>query len=156
MAAMIKVVPVAELANYIGQEFGPTDWVALTQDKIDQFAEVTLDKQFIHIDPVNAAKTPFGGTIAHGFLTLSMLAYFQTQANVIPAGTMMGVNYGLNKVRFLQPVKAGQRVRGRLKPLAFVNKAPGQILATYEMTVDIDGETKPALVAEMLAMFYVS
>ncbi len=155
MASMIKVVPVAELATYVGQEFGPTEWVALTQDKIDQFAEVTLDKQFIHIDPVNAAKTPFGGTIAHGFLTLSMLAYFQTQANVVPAGTMMGVNYGLNKVRFIQPVKAGQRVRGRLKPLSFFNKNPGQILATYEMTVGIDGELKPALVAEMLTMFYV-
>ncbi len=155
MASMIKVVPVAELADYVGHEFGPTEWVALTQEKIDQFAEVTLDKQFIHVDPVNAAKTPFGGTIAHGFLTLSMLAYFQTQANVVPAGTMMGVNYGLNKVRFIQPVKAGQRVRGRLKPLAFVNKNPGQILATYEMTVDIDSEPKPALVAETLTMFYV-
>ncbi len=153
---MIKVVPVAELADHVGQEFGPTDWVALTQDKIDQFAELTLDRQFIHVDPVKAATTPFGGTIAHGFFTLSLLAHFQGQANVIPAGTTMGVNYGLNKVRFLQPVKAGQRVRGRLKPLAFVDKAPKQILATYEITVEIEGETKPALVAEMLAMYYVS
>ena len=156
MAVMIKVVPVAALDQYVGQEFGPTDWVVLDQSRIDQFAEITLDKQFIHVDPARAAKTPFGGTIAHGFLTLSMLAYFQTQANVIPEGTQMGVNYGLNKVRFLQPVKSGQRVRGRLKPLSFVQKAAGQILASYEMTVEIDGETKPALVAEMLAMFYLA
>ena len=156
MAVMIKVVPVAALDQYLGQEFGPTDWVVLDQSRIDQFAEITLDKQFIHVDPARAAKTPFGGTIAHGFLTLSMLAYFQTQANVIPEGTQMGVNYGLNKVRFLQPVKSGQRVRGRLKPLSFVQKAAGQILASYEMTVEIDGETKPALVAEMLAMFYLA
>lgn len=156
MAVMIKVVPVAALDQYVGQEFGPTDWVVLDQSRIDQFAEITLDRQFIHVDPIKAAKTPFGGTIAHGFLTLSMLAYFQTQANVIPEGALMGVNYGLNKVRFLQPVKAGQRVRGRLKPLSFVHKTAGQILATYEMSVEIDGETKPALVAEMLAMFYVA
>lgn len=155
MTVDIKVVPVAELDKYIGREFGPTAWVELDQGKIDQFAHLTLDRQFIHIDPVNAKRTPFGGTIAHGFLTLSMLAYFQSQANVLPMGTMMGVNYGLNKVRFLQPVKSGQRVRGRLQPLSFVTKAPGQILATYEMSVEIEGESKPALVAETLTMFYV-
>lgn len=154
MTQNIMVVPVDQLDAYVGKEFGPTEWVDLTQDKINQFADLTLDRQFIHVDPINAKRTPFGGTIAHGFLTLSMLAYFQSQANVLPKGTVMGVNYGLNKVRFLQPVKSGQKVRGRLKPLSFVKKAPGQILATYEMSVEIEDVSKPALIAETLTMFY--
>lgn len=151
----IKIVPKDQLADYIGKELGPTDWVEMTQEKINTFADVTQDHQFIHIDEEAAKQTPFGGTIAHGFFTLSLLAYFQGQASIVPEGVAMAVNYGLNKVRFLQPVKTGKRVRGRVKPVSFLEKAPGQILATFEVTVEIEDESKPALVAETLAMFYV-
>ncbi|MFT4571603.1 MAG: acyl dehydratase [Hyphomicrobiaceae bacterium] len=154
--ADIKIVPKDQLADYIGKEFGPTDWVEMTQEKVNAFAEVTNDHQFIHVDVEAAKQTPFGGTIAHGFFTLSLLAYFQGQANIVPEGIAMAVNYGLNKVRFLQPVPTGKRVRGRIKPVSFLEKAPGQILATNQVTVEIEGETKPALIAETLAMFYLS
>jgi acyl dehydratase len=153
--ADIKIVPKDQLDDYIGKEFGPTDWVEMTQEKINTFADVTQDHQFIHVDIEAAKQTPFGGTIAHGFFTLSLLAFFQGQANIIPEGVVMAVNYGLNKVRFLQPVRSGKRVRGRVKPVSFVEKAPGTILATYEVSVEIEGETKPALIAETLAMFYL-
>lgn len=156
MANGIEVVPLAGLEACIGQEFGPTDWVALTQDRIDRFADLTLDRQFIHVDPVRAASTPFGGTVAHGFLTLSMLAYFQGQAGVMPEGTVLAVNYGLNKVRFLQPVKSGQRIRARMVARGFQHKSETQILATLEVSVEIEAEAKPALVAEGLTMFYLN
>lgn len=156
MPVDIKVVPKEELQNYIGHEFGPTDWFEMTQDKINQFAELTGDKQFIHVDVENAKRTPFGGTIAHGFFTLSLVAIMQSQAGVYPKGAVMGINYGMNKLRFLQPVRAGKRVRGRVKPVSFTDKGPGQILATIEVTVEIEGESKPALVAEALCLFQLA
>ncbi len=155
MAADVHIVPVSELESYVGKELGPTDWVEMTQDKINTFADVTQDHQFIHVNEEMAKQTPFGGTIAHGYFSLSMLAYFQGQAGVIPEGVAMAVNYGLNKVRFLQPVRSGKRVRARVKPLSFAEKGGGRILATFEVTVDIEGEDKPALIAESLAMFFV-
>lgn len=155
MPADIKIVPKDELEDYVGREFGPTDWVEMTQDKINQFADVTQDHQFIHVDEEAAKQTPFGGTVAHGFFTLSLLAYFQGQANVIPQGIAMAVNYGLNKVRFLKPVRSGKRVRGHIMPLSFEEKEGNRILGTYEVSVEIEGEDKPALIAETLAMFYL-
>ena len=154
--AGIKTVPRAELAGYAGQKFGPTDWVTLSQDRINQFADVTLDHQFIHIDEDAAAATPFGGTIAHGFLCLSMLAHFQGQAGVLPEGVLMGINYGMNKVRFLQPVRAGKRIRAWIKPLSFKARPGSQLLITTEVTVEIEGEQKPALIAEMLALLILA
>ena len=148
----VIIVPKEQLADFVGKELGPTDWVTLDQDKIDTFADVTLDHQFIHVDPEAAAKTPFGGTIAHGYLTLSMLAYFQGQMSILPEGTVMGVNYGLNKVRFLQPVRAGKRVRCRSVPQSFEEKKPGQFLCTFKLTIEIEGEERPALIAEALYM----
>ena len=146
------IVPKEQLNDYVGKELGPTDWVTLDQQRINQFADVTLDHQFIHTDPVAAANTPFGGTIAHGYLTLSLLAHFQGQMSILPEGTAMGVNYGLNKVRFLTPVKAGKRVRCRSVPLSFEEKKPGQFLCAFKLTVEIEDETSPALVAEALYM----
>jgi len=146
------IVPKEQLNDYVGKELGPTDWVTLDQQRINQFADVTLDHQFIHTDPVAAANTPFGGTIAHGYLTLSLLAHFQGQMSILPEGTAMGVNYGLNKVRFLTPVKAGKRVRCRSVPLSFEEKKPGQFLCAFKLTVEIEGETSPALIAEALYM----
>ena len=141
---MSTVVPASELSDYIGKDLGASDWVTLDQDRINTFADVTEDHQFIHIDPEKAAQTPFGGTVAHGFLTLSMLT----------ENTVMGVNYGFDKVRFIQPVRAGQEVRSQVKPLSVMERAPGQYLIKSEVTVEIKGEDKPALVAEWLGLLF--
>jgi acyl dehydratase len=145
-----------ELSGYVGQEFGPTEWIELSQDKIDRFADLTQDRQFIHVDVQNAKNTPFGGTIAHGYFTMSLAAFFQSQAGVYPKNMLMGVNYGMNRLRFLQPVRAGKRVRGRIKPVSFTEKSPGQLLAATEVTVEIEGESKPALVAETLTLYQLA
>jgi len=148
----LKTVPVAELQAEIGKIFGPTDWIRITQDQVTQFAEMTRDKSFIHTDPEAAAKTPLGGTVAHGALTLSFCAWFLSQAGVLPEGIQMGLNYGTDRVRFITPVKTGKRIRARLKPMSFTEKGPGKILMKYEITVEIEGEEKPALVAEQLVL----
>ena len=139
----------------IGRE-SVSEWVEVTQTMIDQFAQATLDHQFIHVDPVRAAQTPFGGTIAHGFLTLSLLSHMAatTDAPRI-AGVKMGVNYGANKVRFLSPVRSGKRVRARFKLLEMAEKRPGQWQQVNEVTVEIEGEDKPALIAEWIGQFFV-
>lgn len=131
----------------------PSSWMRIDQERIDQFAEATGDHQFIHVDPQRAAKTPFGGTIAHGFLTLSLLPKLSEEVALRPEGVVMGINYGLNKVRMLQPVRSGSEVRLQSKILGVVEKAPGRLLVTTEATVEIKGEDKPALIAETLAMF---
>jgi acyl dehydratase len=134
-----------------------SDWIEVTQAMIDRFAEATGDHQFIHIDPVAAAATPFGGTIAHGFLTLSLMPALAAKTPDAPrlAGMRMGVNYGGNKVRFLTPVRAGSRVRGRFKLLDFAEKRPGQFQQTSEFTVEIEGQDKPALIAEWISQAFV-
>jgi len=124
----------------------------MDQDRINVFADVTEDHQFIHIDEAAAQKTPFGGTIAHGFLTLSMLSKFSEGSGLVIEGTKMGVNYGFEKVRFLAPVPSGSRIRGRFSLKDVVEKKPGQFLLTYEVSVDIEGQDKPALIADWLAM----
>ncbi len=144
--------PVADLAGLIGQEIGVSRWITVDQARIDAFAEITEDRQFIHIDPVAAAQTPFGGTIAHGFLTLSLLSAMTYDAVARLDGVVMGVNYGFDKLRFLAPVPAGSKVRGRFKLLSAEDKGGGRWLLKHEVTVEIEGAEKPALIAEWLGM----
>ncbi|WP_380788713.1 MaoC family dehydratase [Sphingomonas sp. R86521] len=134
-----------------------SDWVEVTQVMIDQFAAATGDHQFIHVDPTRAAQTPFGGTIAHGFLTLSLMPLLASKVPDAPVveGTRMGINYGGNSVRFLSPVRSGSRVRGRFKLLSFAEKRPGQWQETVAFTVEIEGAEKPALVAEWISQIFV-
>jgi acyl dehydratase len=144
-----------ELKARIGQEIGLSDWVEVTQDMINRFADLTDDHQFIHVDPVLAAKTPFGGTIAHGFLVLSLLAKLGKAAEFVLQGVQMGVNYGFDKVRLMAPVKSGKRIRGRFVLKDLTERAPGQWLSTLAVSVEIEGESKPAIVAEWLGMQFV-
>jgi acyl dehydratase len=155
MAAAIKLYTPDELKARIGQEVGVSDWVEITQDMVDRFADVTDDHQFIHVDPVAAAKTPFGGTIAHGFLVLSLIAKMAKAAEFVLKGVQMGMNYGFDKVRLMAPVKTGKRIRGRFVLKDLVERSPGQWLSTLAVTVEIEGETKPALVADWLGMQFV-
>ena len=137
------------LTSAVGDEIGVSDWYEVTQENVNKFADVTLDHQFIHIDPEKAAETHFGGTIAHGFYTLSMLTHFaETGCGVAVEGAKMGVNYGCDKLRFIQPVRVGSRIRGRAVLTAAIEKKPGQYLITSQMTVEIEGQEKPACVAE--------
>ena len=144
---------IADMKAKVGEQVGTSDWFLLDQARIDRFAETTEDRQFIHVDPQAAKATPFGGTIAHGFLTLSMLAAMMDGALEKPA-VQMSVNYGFNKVRFLSPVKSGKRVRGHFKLLELDEKRPGQWQQTVEITVEIEGENKPALLAEWIFMHF--
>jgi acyl dehydratase len=145
-----------ELRAKIGQEVGVSDWVLVDQAMIDRFAEATGDYQFIHVDPEKAKLTPFGGTIAHGFLTLSLLPQLVQKANTPRvADIKMGVNYGSDRLRFLAPVRSGKRVRGRFKLLDVQEKRPGQYQQVIEATVEIEGEDKPALIAEWINQFFV-
>ncbi len=127
-------------------------WFVLDQNRIDKFAEVTEDWQFIHCEPEKAKETPFGGTIAHGFLTLSMLSAMTYDANLPVEGAAMGVNYGFNKIRFTSPVKEGMRVRGKFITRNVEEKSPGNVLTTTGVTVEIEGEGRPALTAEWLGL----
>lgn len=149
-----------DLQSLIGTEIGVSKWILVDQARIDAFADITEDRQFIHIDPVAAAKTPFGGTIAHGFLTLSLASAMSYDAVAPLDGVVMGVNYGFDKVRFLAPVPAGSNIRGRFKLLSAEDKgANGGVarwLLKHELTVEIEGSDKPALIAEWLGMQMVA
>jgi acyl dehydratase len=144
-----------EIRAQVGSEVGVSSWVEIDQSRIDAFAEATEDRQFIHVDPAAAAQTPFGGTIAHGFLTLSLLPRLAVEAVLLPAGLRMGINYGLDRVRFLAPVRSGKRVRGRFTLDSVEEKAPGQWLLRHVVTVEIEGEEKPALTATWLGLMIV-
>ena len=139
----------------IGSEARASDWLLIDQERISAFADCTLDHQFIHVDPNAAAKSPFGSTIAHGFLTLSLLSHFAEQLEVVMEGVKMGVNYGLDKVRFISPVKVNQRVRPHAKVLDVIEKNPGQFQLKLEVTVEIEDQEKPALIAEWLVMQFI-
>jgi len=153
---MAKTITIAEAEGLIGQELGVSDWTLIDQERINKFADVTADWQFIHIDPERAkAETPFGGTIAHGYLTLSLLAGFAYQAAPGFEGAKMGVNYGMNKVRFLAPVRVDSKVRGRFALKSIEKKSETSIMAIYDVTVEIEGEDKPALIAEWVTMVFV-
>ena len=136
----------------IGADLGTTDWVLIDQTRINAFADCTLDQQFIHVDPVKAAKTPFGSTIAHGFLSLSLLSHFAESIGCGVENMVMGLNYGFDKVRFLAPVKVNSRVRAKSILLEVSEKKPGQFLVKQQLSVEIEGERTPALVAEWLTM----
>ena len=148
----MKKVNASGLKDLIGTEIGVSEWAGMDQERINVFADVTEDHQFIHINEEAAKQTPFGGTIAHGFLTLSMLSKFSEGSGLVIEGIQMGINYGFEKVRFLAPVPSGSKIRGRFSLKDAVEKKPGQFLLTYEVTVDIEGQEKPALIADWLAM----
>ena len=152
----MPVLTIDQMKARIGEET-VSDWVEVTQAMIDQFAEATGDHQFIHVDPARAALTPFGGTIAHGFLTLSLMPLLASKVAdpVTLQGVKMGVNYGGNKVRFLTPVRSGSRVRGRFKLVEFDEKRAGQVQQTNEFTVEIEGQEKPAMIAEWISQIFV-
>ena len=140
----------------VGENIGTSEWVEMSQERINKFAEATGDHQFIHIDPAKAALTPFGGTIAHGFLTLSMIPYLSANSDLPKVdGVKMGVNYGGNKTRFISPVRSGKRIRGHWKLVELVEKRPGQWQQTHEITIEIEGEDKPALITEWIMQFFV-
>ena len=152
----MKLMSPADMMAQVGNEIGVSEWFEITQENVNLFADVTQDHQFIHIDEEKAAQTPFGGTIAHGFLTLSMLSHFSaTGMSVGLEGTKMGVNYGSDKVRFIQPVRVGSRIRGRSTLMSMEEKNPGQYLMKNAITVEIEGVEKPALLAEWLTMVMV-
>ncbi|WP_292031922.1 MULTISPECIES: MaoC family dehydratase [unclassified Brevundimonas] len=146
----------SDLPSLIGQEVGVSRWITIDQARIDAFARITEDEQFIHVDPERAKATPFGGTIAHGFLTLSLASAMSYDAVAPLDGVVMGVNYGFDKLRFLAPVPAGSRIRGRFKLLSAENKGAQdgvtRWLLKHELTVEIEGGDKPALIAEWLGM----
>ncbi len=141
-----------EMQTKQGEVIGISRWFEIDQSRIDRFADTTEDHQFIHVDPEAAKDTPFGQTIAHGFLTVSMLAPMMSELD--KPEVKMSVNYGFNKLRFLAPVKSGKRIRGHFKLIELVEKRPGQWQQTVEATIEIDGEDKPALLAEWIFMHF--
>ena len=153
---MLTIVKPSEIESVIGTETGLSDWIKIDQEQINKFAEATLDNQFIHVDPEQATPV-FGSTIAHGFLSLSLVAGipFEQEIGMVLEGTKMGLNYGLDKVRFLSPVPVNSEVRIRMKCIDINEKNPDQYLAKTEVTMEIKGVDKPAFVAETLSMFIV-
>ena len=152
---MPETIKASDLPARLGLELEPSSWMEITQERVNRFADVTNDHQFIHVDEDKAGKTPFGGTIAHGFLTLSLLPFLMGENALKVDGTVMGINYGSDKVRFIQPVRVGSRVRARQVLLDAVEKKPGQWLIKTAVTVEIEREEKSALVAEFLSMLIV-
>lgn len=148
-------VPVAELKDYVGKELGRSEWLTIDQERINLFAEATGDYQFIHVDPVKAAQTPFGSTIAHGFLSLSLMPKLMEDILILPQGVKMVVNYGLDSVRFIQPVKVNSRVRLKVDMNEVTEKKPGQWLLKTTATLEIEGSDKPAYIAEPLSLCFV-
>lgn len=149
-------VSAEELKSYVGKQLGTSEWIVVDQNMINIFADSTGDHQFIHVDEEKAKETPFGGTIAHGFLTLSLMPLMMAKADMPrPKDVKMAVNYGLNKVRFLSPVRSGKKVRGHIKLLDLEEKRPGQWQQTIEISVEIEGEEKPALLAEWVTQFFI-
>ena len=144
-----------ELRARVGSEVGVSSWLTIDQRRIEAFADATEDRQFIHVDPVAAAQTPFGGTVAHGFLSLSLLSRMGAEAMLLPDTMKMAVNYGLDRVRFIAPVPSGKRIRGRFVLDSVDEKAPGQLLVRHSVTVEIEGVDKPALTAQWLALLFV-
>ena len=151
----MPLVGLHEIRRRVGEEVGVSSWLTIDQPRIDAFADATEDRQFIHVDPTAAAETPLGATIAHGFLSLSLLSRMGAEAMLVPDGVKMALNYGLDRVRFLAPVKAGSRVRGRFTLDSVEEKAPRQILMRHVVTVEIEGDGKPALTALWLALMFV-
>ena len=150
----MPIATLDEIRGKVGSSVGVSDWIEVSQERITAFAEATEDRQFIHVDPAAAAQTPFGGTIAHGFLSLSLLSRMAADVMQVPDTTKMAVNYGLDRVRFIAPVRAGSRVRGRFILDAVDEKAPGQLLMRHSVTVEIENQPKPALTAQWLGLIF--
>ena len=150
----MPVATLEEIRSKTGSVIGISGWIEVGQERISTFADATDDHQFIHVDPALAVQTPFGGTIAHGFLSLSLLSRMAADVMLIPDTARMAVNYGLDRVRFLAPVKSGKRVRGHFTLDGIDEKAPGQILIRQTVSVEIEGEAKPALTAQWLGLIF--
>jgi len=153
---MSKTIKVEELPGLVGTDLEPSPWIEITQERVNQFADATNDHQFIHVDPEKAAQTPFGGPIAHGFLSLSLLSYLNEQSAVFPENLALVINYGSDKVRYLAPVRVGKRIRSRQTVVEMNEKKPGHWLMKCAVTVDIENEETPALVAEILSMLVIA
>ena len=151
----MPIATLDQIRSQIGTDIGTSDWITVDQLRIQAFADATEDHQFIHIDPAAAAHTPFGGTIAHGFLTLSLLSRMAADVMLAPDNLKMAVNYGFDRVRFIAPVRSGKRIRGQFTLDGLDEKAPGQLLMRHTVTVEIEGETKPALTAQWLGLLFV-
>ena len=147
-----REIALADITDLIGKELGISEWMAMPQSRIDRFADATDDHQFIHVDPVRAAETPFGGTIAHGFLTLSMLSAMNYDCLPKVREQTMGINYGFEKVRFMAPVPAGARIRGRFVLADARFRGAGMLMVTYDVTVEIEEIKKPAMTAKWLTI----
>ena len=150
----MPIASIDEIRSRVGSEIGVSDWIMIDQAAIDTFAEVTGDHQFIHVDPEAAKQTPFGGTVAHGFLTLSLLSQMAAGVMMVPPTLKMAVNYGFEKVRFIAPVRSGKRVRGRFTLASMEEKRPGQYQFLHHVTVEIEGEDKPALTADWIGLIF--
>jgi len=151
------VTSVAELKELIGQEIGVSEWLEITQERVNEFADATGDHQYIHVDPERAKTTFFGGTVAHGYLTLSLIPYLggkRASGVKISLGGRMGVNYGLNRVRFISPVRVGKRIRMRSKLVNVEEIGDRAVQMTSEQTIEVEGEEKPACIAETLGRTY--
>ncbi|MDM7954934.1 MaoC family dehydratase [Blastomonas sp.] len=152
----MSAISAQEMQGMVGNTLGTSEWLLVDQEMINKFADATGDHQFIHVNEEMAKMTPFGGTIAHGFLTLSLFPVLMAKSDCPRVdGVKMGVNYGGNKVRFLAPVRSGKRVRGHFKLLELEEKRPGQWQQTLEFSVEIEGEEKPAVMAEWISQFFV-
>jgi acyl dehydratase len=149
-----EILSLEEIKGRIGSEIGVSDWVNIDQGRINAFAECTGDHQWIHVDEEAAKSGPFGTTIAHGYLSVSLIPVFSADISLVPEGTMMAINYGMNKLRFVNPVKVGSNVRDTVSLTNVEEKAGGRVLITTTHTVEIEGEDKPAYIAETLTMFF--
>ena len=146
-------IPQQDLHQYIDKPLEPSQWLRIDQNMINTFADATMDHQFIHVDETRAAQTPFGSTIAHGYLTMSLISHFLGECAVGPDNAAMALNYGSDKVRYLKPVKVNSEIRAQASLISVSEKAPGQVLTKTLITIEIKGEEKPALVAEILSLF---
>jgi acyl dehydratase len=151
----MPIASIEDIRGRVGHDIGVSHWILIDQQAIQKFAEVTDDHQFIHVDPAAAAKTPFGGTVAHGFLTLSLLSRMAADVMLRPESLRMAVNYGFERVRFIAPVRSGRRVRGRFVLASAEEKRPAQWQFTHHVTVEIEGEDKPALTADWIGMMFI-
>ena len=150
---MLNTLPYEQVKQSTGRQLLPSDWLLVDQARINLFAEATGDYQYIHVDEARAAESELGGTIAHGLLSLSLLPVLAADSLLVPEGMTMGINYGFNKVRFLSPVRPGDRVRAVATITEVVEKSPGRLLVTLSLTMEIEGQPKPALVCEWLNLF---
>jgi acyl dehydratase len=151
----MPLASIEEISGRVGSEIGVSGWLTVDQAAIDAFADVTQDHQFIHTDPAAAASTPFGGTVAHGFLTLSLLSRMAADVMLVPESLKMAVNYGFDRVRFIAPVRSGRRVRGRFTLASAEEKRPGEWKFVHQVTVEIEGEDKPALTADWIGFILI-